>query len=242
MLDPRQDDSSAAARGKVFFVAMTAKTRGDPDSFACYQVKGKKVDPVFCGNSTAAGAALHCEVTGRKSAALSVGCDGQAALAETTCVLDPEGWLVSQRWSLKPGDTIQETQAAGHRAVSCHLLNDYLVVWGPLQTDFESLIAGSGSRSTLRSKVAVIQAGDPLPKVHFLNCNGVHGAAPQTGLATLGLVASRVDWVADLVSNGQILTPGGIEEVPVVSEEAGGSVSMTLPTVRVTFRHLKLDS
>lgn len=240
MLDPLQECAEAAARGKVFFLASGGESSKGTAAFACYQVKGHLADPVFCGNSTAAGAALFAEETGRQASELSVRCESLMAVAQTESVFESDGWRVSQTWRLTPGDAIEEASVAGHRAVSCRLLNDYLLILGPLNVDLQTLVAAAGGMSCLRSRIAILEPSDPIPQVRFLNCNGVHGAAPQTGLATIALVASQVDWVREVIGKGKLRSPAGEEDLPQVSRcQPGGEVSLNLPVVRVALRHLE---
>jgi hypothetical protein len=154
--------------------------------------------PVFCGNSTAA-VISHIGLDLPKP--LSVRGPACEPYEVTARIADG---AVLQTWAVL--DSVPtELVWNGRRAVLLHCLNDYAIIEGPLperytpeQARRELLGPGAGG------KLAVVHGSQSRPEVEFHNSNGRHGAAPQTGLASIALAARRSSWLADCFSGGMI--------------------------------------
>lgn len=184
-------NSDACAYGKIAVIA--------DDGLHAFQVMPDgRLSPAFCGNSTAAAIAcmdipsdLLTRVHGPASNAYSV----SARLQRQT---------VSQTWFL-PQPVIEEIDWHGSTVLLIRALNDYAIVMGrlPQSTCPEQartqLLGEAGC-----GKLAVIEDGANTPFVSFFNTNGQHGAAPQTGLASIALAAMSVDWFDRVVPDRRV--------------------------------------
>jgi hypothetical protein len=225
MLDPNQNNLQATARGKVFFLG----THNGILTCCCYQVKKHDAQLVFCGNCTAAAMVMVSQILDQREFAIQYLCEGELITIEAH-VRSAGGsaggsagnaWSVSQHYNMHGAVVGQQAMFDGHDAVFCSVLNPYLIINGPTQTDIEELLAKLYETSrTVNEKVAVVEtasrAAGGIPKVTFYNCNGRHGAAPMTGVASLALMARQVGWLGESMAGGKIQTPSSIEKLPTI--------------------------
>ncbi len=219
MLDPLQDSREAAARGKVFFLADYGNTASPCFGFSGFQTAGRRAEAAFCGNSMAAAAALVADRTQSGNACLDVRTGG-APFRNTVAMdcLDAHArrWRVRQQWRVMLDAAAQPDEFLGHRALHATFLNDYLIVEGAVAGDAVAAARQWAGMRSLRGKVVFVEPG-ALPRATFVNSNGVHGAAPQTGLATLAVLSACVPWLAPVARARAVMTPAGIEPLPAVS-------------------------
>jgi len=217
MLDPMQHSDTAAARGKVFFVGSNDSLFPRQVVCSCYQTKDNEALPVFCGNSSSAAAALIGNISGARDFSFRLACEDTSLEVRANVSFTKKTWLVDQIWQIENRLNAVELDVLGHKSVLCSFLNDYLIVKGPLKVDISKIVSSEHGIRSLRSKIAVIDDGLMTPAIRFYNCNGQHGAAPQTGLATIALAARSVSWLAEAVRAKRVVTPGGVELIPEVS-------------------------
>lgn len=233
MFHPYSDEIRAAAYGKVFFAVRAQESR--PKIFV-YQIREAHGELVFCGNSVAAAALLFAERSNTTTPTFDVlGPSGELTIEATVILRSNDLSTVGQIWHVAipevSGSLILERPAA-----SCKLLNDYIILKGPVDT---TNISEAFSLTTkLDKKVVVLEDADPIPKVYFYNCNGLHGAAPQTGLATLSLSLPQIPWLQDIFrGRNQLQTPSSVETLPEVTYHSA-QASVCLPEVNVHLEYV----
>lgn len=208
----------AAAFGKIAVLRR--------DGIAVYQADTKqRVAPAFCGNATAAALLLLCANGESRSVVL-------AADARYEVNARVDGRTVAQTW-LVPDAQVEQRTWRGHRVLILETLNRYALVVGPLP---DGVDAETARRELLgdniAAKLAVVSASSVAPALAFYNANGRHGAAPQTGLATVALAVRAVPWFAGFFAVEHAL--------PAVSKTNDGRLAITMPTVAVDLSELPL--
>jgi hypothetical protein len=237
MFDRQTSNTVATARGKLIFIQPAAD--GHKPALACYQIKGKDASHAFCGNATAAGAVIHAHLAGEDTVAFEVAAGDRSAQVYAQVEFDDVVAHVDQLWEIGGQISAEEISFEGERAVRCSFLNNYLILGEPSPFDPLSVLQSPVSPVRgLNAKLAVIEKCQPLARVRFFNCTGPHGAAPQTGLATLAFAALRVPWVGEVLGGRAIQHPGGIDALPVVESRDDGAVSVAMPRVEVHFSPL----
>ena len=232
LLDGQREE--AAAQGKVVFL-LGATDR--PIEILCFQVHEKSAAAAFCGNATAAALATHTAHFGPVSRPVYAVCDESRAEVNSLVRQLDGHWCVDQTWRIAQEFRIEETVISGMRAVRSNILNSYSFLRGPMpKEELPSLLATLIDSPS--AKVAMITHTAGIPRVDFFNCNGQHGAAPQTGLATLALLRSRVDWLQEVIKGEVIMTPGGAVALPRIHHDQHGSAMLTMPTVNVSFQSI----
>jgi hypothetical protein len=222
----------AAAKGKVFFLKID-KDSGSINN-SCFQVKDDVAKEVFCGNSTAASTAVISRFLHKQSEfKFKFICYGSCL--EIKAKITPiEGMMnVSQIWETDINRaTFQEVIIENRRGIRFDLFNDYLFLKGPVD-NLEAIIKKHALNGNIDKKLAIIYAGDTLPQVQFYNCNGLHGAAPQTGLASLAILTTKIDWINELFPDRKLSTPSSIESLPNVTNFSENNYSIIMPDVDV---------
>ena len=192
------------------------------DGVAVYQTDaGNNIAPVFCGNATAA-ALRFLHQRGSYSTTVRNDDLRHNVRARITANEVAQSWLV-------PRPEIKELRWRGQRVILIDTLNPYALIVGRLPDDTTAEAArnelvGAG----LASKLAVIGQAS----IEFYNANGRHGAAPQTGLATMALAARAVPWFAELLL--------GMPSLPPIAKNKDGRLAIAMPTVTVELRELAL--
>ncbi len=219
----------AAAKGKVSFIVGGKKAA--PPECKCFQVKKLEGQEVFCGNSVAASAALIQKLCHLSEFELTYVCGNVRLQVLARVAQDAQLLRVQQVWQ---ANCLTVPTTVDHdKAVRFDFLNDYLVVEGPVN-DLNGLIRREIMDRNLNSKLAVLYSGTSVPLVHFYNCNGLHGAAPQTGLATLSILRKKVDWIGKILDGSMIRTPSSDEVLPEIAI-VDTSITFLMPTVDVRF-------
>lgn len=233
MFHPYSDEVRAAAYGKVFFAI---RTQGNRPKILVHQIREARGEMVFCGNSVAAAALLFAERSNNKTLTFDVlGPSGELAIEATVILRSNDLSTVGQLWHVNIPEVI-ETVVLERSAANCKLLNDYLLLEGPI--DIPDISETFSLTTKLDKKVVIIEDAEPIPRVRFYNCNGLHGAAPQTGLATLSLALPQVDWLHRLFRGRQQLqTPSSIETLPEVTYNST-IASVRLPEVNVHLEYV----
>lgn len=217
------------AKGKVSFIV--AGKRAVSPECKCFQVKELEGQEVFCGNSVAASAALIQKFRHKSEFNLEYVCGDVRINVGASVSRHDQLLRVEQEWQADcPIDAIEATDS---KEIRFDFFNDYLVVKGPVD-DLEGLFKREILDRDLNSKLAVIFPGTSMPVVHFYNCNGLHGAAPQTGLATLAILRHKVDWIGEILSGSEIRTQSSEELLPEI-EVADSAIRFIMPAVDVRF-------
>jgi hypothetical protein len=198
------DTIPAPATGKVVVVR-----RGPPSSIAVFQHVAGNAVPAWCGNITGAGLVA----LGAQRAVLH-GPDGATATVEIASA----SAVLAQRWQFKIAGGVRPP-ARVHEAVpiwSSSTLNDYRIRLGRI-TDVVDVAPPSPM-----TKTAIIEAGDPHPKVRFHTGQRWHGAAPLTGLVELVVAAGSESSIAAAmgISSHVVLPDGRLEPLPGVVVDA----------------------
>jgi hypothetical protein len=217
-------DRQACAYGKIAVIA--------DDGIHAFQVMHDgRQSPAFCGNSTAAAIAcmdlasdLLTRVHGPSSNAYSV-----SARASR------DG--VSQAWFLQQ-PVVEEIDWCDRKVLLVRALNDYAIVVGELPDSHcpeqarTQLLGQAGC-----GKLAVVETGVHAPMVRFFNTNGQHGAAPQTGLASIALAAMTVDWFGEAFADRRVgfMTRNGLRTVglPVLRKAGMGLHELEIAPITV---------
>jgi hypothetical protein len=192
------------------------------DGIAVYQAgSADRIAPVFCGNATAA--ALRFT---RENGSLSSTIIGAGANHEARARVSAHG--VAQTW-LVPVPVVEQRAWREQRVLLLDTLNPYALIVGRLPEGVDADAArhelvGPG----LATKLAVISPHS----IEFYNANGRHGAAPQTGLATMALAARAVPWFAELLL--------GMPSLPPITQIKDGRLAIEMPAVTVELRELAL--
>jgi hypothetical protein len=204
----------AAAFGKIAVLRR--------NGIAVYQADARGgIAPAFCGNATAA---ALCLLRGDGESESTV----FGANAEYKVKASVNGRNVAQTW-IVPESQVEERTWRGCRVLVLETLNHYALIAGPLPDGIDAETARRELLGTgLAAKLAVVSANN----LEFHNANGRHGAAPQTGLASIALAVRAVPWFADLVA--------GARTLPTVSESNDGRLAITMPAVAVDLSELPL--
>jgi hypothetical protein len=228
MLDPNHDNLAAAARGKLVLASFTE----EEINTCCYQIQGKNADQVFCGNSTAAASALAFKLRAQTSPEFTFHCNGRELRIQAEVDFEYfDRYRVSQVWRTQTSEQMfQQLGTIGPKAARCTIFNDYLVVDGSAGSEVPGLM---GYLSSLAAKIAIVRKVDSFASVEFFNCNGPHGASPQTGLATLAVLRARLPWLRSLLNEEEVNTPAGRERLPSVTELDNSTIEITVPEVSV---------
>lgn len=229
MLDPFQGRSDSAARDKLAF--LTSSPEGQT-RIACFQVKARSAAPIFCGNATAAALSLLANKSGESRIRAKVISADASIEATATFEENEDGVLVHHEWEVGLTPSLFEDVLFDRPAIHLDWLNDYWIVLGPISGPEHDLVAAIGAGASLNSRVAIVDASEDVPQVRFYNPNGLHGAAPHTGLLALALACEAVSWLKDGLSARQISTPSSYEWVPIAVHTEDG-VKFGLPDVRV---------
>lgn len=228
MFERCPDKVVPAARGKVVFI----RERNGYSEVYCYQTKGRDASPTICGNAAAAAARLLAKKTNMPNVEFSL----KATEVEVK-VLATVGdcGCVSQEWLINTSATCEEFVVADRRTVSCNFLNPYLLLEGSVSERSAALLASVADRfgANLNNKYALIDSSGSIPQVRFFGCNGVHGAAPLSGIVTLALAAQRVEWIRRAFAGGMFEHPMGIELLPEVSAVTTNQALLVLPEIEV---------
>lgn len=202
------------------------------DAIETFQVTPQgALAPSFCGNSTAAAVA---HVGSGQPRAFSVRGAAPDPCVVTARIVDGS---VHQTW-IVPDSHHTELLWNGRRAVLLHWLNNYAIIEGdlpagitPEQARMELLGAGAGD------KLAIVHGARGNTEVTFHNSNGRHGAAPQTGLASIALAARRCDWLADRFGAGiisyQANGEGQRAALPEIIAQPSGRLQFDMSAIRV---------
>ena len=214
----------AAASGKIVFFGLNNDLRvfqSDRQSDRRGPVK-----PVWCGNATAA-AAIH-------SGASRFTVHGPN---ERSCEIEAEinGITVTQSWIVDETE-VKCIRWRDMRVVLVDALNRYAIIEGPL-VDIEPEearreLAGQGSDA----KLAVVSPGSVGFEARFFNAGGSHGAAPQTGLASLAIAASR-SWLGELLPDFRVAYYAHgkpiDEKLPSIDSAGHNLLRIGMPNVQV---------
>lgn len=213
----------ATARGKV--VALQA------EAVAVFQTgAGAHLEPVWCGHGTAPAAMV---LAGTSACTFTAIGPDNSTCAVDACVRDD---VIEQIWTV-PAPSITASVWKGRPVLHLSALNPYAVLLGPLPagTAIEQArheLAGAA----LGAKLVVVTPGS-IPFLQFANSNGIHGAAPLTGLATIALALGCGTWLDDVIDQHVVgyNTPDGIviESLPITSPAGKGSMVVEMPAVRV---------
>jgi len=222
----------AAAKGKVFFI--TVDQNNQVVSNNCFQVKDNEALEVFCGNSTAAAAAVICRLLhNNKKIKFKFNCEDECLDITANAVLNNGMVTISQVWETDMNRaSIQHIKIENSDAVKFNLFNDYIFLKGPID-NLEKVIKEEVLSGKLNKKLAIIYQGGSLPQVQFYNCNGLHGAAPQTGLASLAILVNKVDWMKFIFPEGKLSTPSSTEFLPETILGDDNVISFLMPDVDV---------
>jgi hypothetical protein len=223
----RETRSPEAAREKVIFCD------GQGDTLV-YQadVPNRSAALCTCGNATGASAAMlaHCLQRRRVRQKVQLP-DGQVELWSEVVPAGDGGWHVEQSWSGIQVTTLQVRLRERPIAVCTGSFNDYLIVSLADRAELEAFgldevlalwhaarahFASTSFASLLRCRLAAVAPDGPRPFVKFYTCGRLHPGAPLTGLAALAVTAGHVDWLADLLSPGQIEHRRGVDALPAV--------------------------
>lgn len=200
---------------------------------------GRDPSRAFCGNSTAAGLSYLDPDRQIRTKVHGVGRRSYDIHARI------EGDTVAQNWIVPP-EPAQVRCWRGCRVLFLPTLNQYAIFLDPLP---EGIGAGGVLRklqaSALATKLAVVAGTADAPIVEFHNSNGRHGAAPQTGVATLALASRSSPWLKARFPNGRFAyaTADGprVAVLPAVSDTACGRLSIEMPEVSVSFDPIAIE-
>jgi len=234
MLDHIWGDNNqikAAAKGKVFFV--TINNKRDLIENNCYQIKNKRAVNVYCGNSTAATAALLSKITQQKCVSFSFICDDKSIKIECVAKRNKDFTNISQSWELSTkGINLEEIRIGSNKGYKLNLLNDYVFLIGPINR-VEHLVKNKIIKSSVEKKVCVIYPGKIIPKIHFYNCNGLHGAAPLTGLVSLSFLIKQIKSISQYFNKMKAITPSSTELIPEIDFISKKNLLINLPNLDV---------
>lgn len=235
-----QEERRPAAWGKVFFLGQL-KSAVSSWTFTCYQVKANEAMPVFCGNSLAAACAILRAELHSSEIGLSAYCGNRSMkVSANSQIVDDSRIYIEQKWSFDWVLESVDLELKGAPAVACSAFNDYLVIRGPVNVeDALALLRCHFHSSPIVQKLAIIEPAchEALPVLKFYTCNGQHGAAPQTGLAVLALLALQKPWLARIVG-AQVATQGGFENIPLVRKGFGNTTEVFPPGVAVALEKI----
>jgi len=222
----------AAAKGKVFFI--TTDEDDNTINNSCFQVKNNIAQEVFCGNSTAAASAVICRFLHKNSnIKFKYHCEGACVDIMANVILKDSLVNVSQVWRANMNRAVlKHIKIENCPAVKFNLFNDYVFLKGPIE-NLEKVIKEGVLSGRIDKKIAIIYPGETLPQVQFYNCNGLHGAAPQTGLASLAILVSKVDWIKNIFPERKLSTPSSIEFLPEIISQEDNNISFIMPDVDV---------
>ncbi len=232
LFDPFPENRKAAARGKLVLIDQG----GDANGYRalCYQVKDNSAEAVWCGNSMSATAALLARHGGKSDFTFDVLSQNVPAKARARVTQKGHRYAVQEEWAFDQRADVEHKTVNGFEAVQCTFLNPYLVLKAPIATDASKIFTDFAAiHGPQQSRVLVVDPSTTPCGAYFYNCNGRHGAAPMTGLITLGYLRTQVKWIADAIKNDEIMTPSGVEYVPEVSLQGAKGVAATLPDVDV---------
>jgi hypothetical protein len=224
LADLANSQSQACAYGKIAIIT--------DDGIHAFQVMPDgRLSPAFCGNSTAA--AIRCMAP---SGDLLTRVHGPSSNSYAVTAKSAQG-SISQTWHL-PKPVVEEIAWHQRKVLVVRALNDYAIVIGGLPQG----IAPEQARTQLLGeagcgKLAVVETGADLPLASFFNTNGRHGAAPQTGLASLSIAAMSVGWFGGMLPDRRIsyMTRIGLRSVflPGLSESGCGNHELEIGPIDV---------
>jgi len=210
----------AAHRPEAIAFGKIAVVRGDGIAVMQTNLLGASA-PVFCGNATAAALSLLCKDGACRS---NVSADDKQYEVRARIT----GGRVTQTWLL-PRTRVVERSWRERRVLLVDALNPYALVIGALPDGIDPEAARHELLgNTLAAKLAVITQHT----IEFYNTNGRHGAAPQTGIASMALAARLVPWFAE-----QML---GMPSLPAITEMKDGRLAIAMPSVTVELKSLAL--
>lgn len=202
------------------------------DGIETFQVTGEgKLTAAFCGNSTAAAIAYSGGLPG------TVCVKGPSCEPYEVTARIADG-AVHQTW-LVPDSPAMNLVWNGCRTILLNCLNDYAIIEGSLP---ERITPEQARRELFGdqtgAKVAIVQGAQSRPEVEFYNSNGRHGAAPQTGLASIALAARHGGWLADRFSSGMVSFQADGETrcvaLPTIFEKSTQRLLFEMSPIRVT--------
>ena len=222
----------ACAYGKIVLVRT--------DGISTFQTRpGRDPSRTFCGNSAAAG--LSCLAT-EGSISTRIHGTGRRSYDVNGRIV---GAAIAQQW-LVPSEGAQLRNWRGCRALFLTTLNHYAILLDPLPPAMGPADAlRELGASALANKLAIVSDIEGIPFVEFHNANGRHGAAPQTGIATLALAARTSPWFGARFPDGRFLhaTTDGPQtsNLPSVVEAACGRLAIDMPSVSVRLDHALVE-
>lgn len=188
-----------------------------------------RVLPAFCGNSTAAALRLM----GSQTALAVHGPASQQRLVDATLSRN----TVLQSW-ISPAPAIETRRWRGRNVLIVRVFNDYAILSGKLPSDVDAATALHEIFGPFGCPKLVVLEPGPSPLGAFYNTNGRHGGAPQTGLASLAVLARFNTWVKGLVANGTIaIEREGRREtilLPDVARHSSGGLRVRMPIVQAS--------
>lgn len=177
--------------------------------------------PVFCGNATAAALSFLCK-DGVCNSTVSAGDKSYEVRGRV------KAGSVSQTWLL-PRTRVVERWWRERRVLLVDVLNPYALINGTLPDGVDPETARRELLGeTLAAKLVVITEHT----IEFYNTNGRHGAAPQTGIASMAIATRLVPWFAE-----QML---GMPSLPTITEVEDGRLAIAMPSVTVELAALAL--
>lgn len=176
----------------------------------------------FCGNATAAALSVICK-DGVCRSTVSAGEKSYEVRAEVRAGSVTQTWLV-------PRTRVIERSWRDRRVLLVDTLNPYALIIGTLP---DSIDAETARHELLGDSLAAKLAVISQHTIEFYNANGRHGAAPQTGIASMALAARLVPWFAE-----QML---GMPSLPVIKETKDDRLAIAMPRVTVELSALALS-
>jgi hypothetical protein len=228
---PADASITESAKEKVVFCSRTGET-------LVFQAdrQNRSAALCACGNASAAAAALLAQRLNRTRVDQDLHMpDGRLEMRSEAAPTGDGGWRVEQAWTGFRFH-VREADMHGRRVAVCTgSFNDYLVVLlgGAAeleQFDLPEVLAlwrqarqYSGFDNPLQSRLVALapQAGGR-PFAKFYTCGRPHPGAPLTGLATLAMASSRVNWLASLLEGSTVEHRRGTDPLPSVRAARNG--------------------
>ena len=145
------------------------------------------------------------------------------------------GLTVAQYWIVDETD-VKSIRWRDMRVVLLDSLNKYAIIEGPLvdaePEEARRELVGEGPDA----KLAVLSPGSDVAEACFYNAGGLHGAAPQTGLASLAIAASR-SWLGELIPDLRVVyytkNKRIYEKLPSIDSAGHKLLRIGMPDVQV---------
>lgn len=228
--------TKATARGKVFFITVNNEKQLIENN--CFQIKNNNAKEVYCGNSTAASSAvLSIYFNGLSKLSHHFVCEGTTIKINSEMKKKGRKINVAQKWEVDSKRiNIEKVQINEHSGYKLEFMNDYIFLVGPIKKE-ENIVQKIISDSSLDKKVCIIYPESKHTKVKFYNCNGLHGAAPLTGLASLSFLIEHIDQLRGYFKEKKVVTPSSLETLPRL-EFCNKNVMVNLTDVDVSIKKL----